>query len=248
MKKREVTEMNFGLVVITVVLIALMCGAGQRILDKMRLNDKWALGIVLGIVVGIIIPPIKITNNFSFSIGGFLIPFGVCVYLLIANGWNFDLVRAVFGTIITTGLILLLQWILPSKTPEDVVIDITWVYGIISGLVAYILGRSRRNAFICSVFGLTLASVIQFFINLSRGVVVPLKLGVGGAFDSMIMSILLAVGLCELIGTTAEMVVNKSNKKVFSMETGEFVEVEEGSRNLPIAENKPQEDKKDEKN
>lgn len=240
--------MNFGLIVITIVLIALMCGAGQRILDKMRLNDKWALGIVLGIVVGIIIPPIKIGENFSFSIGGFLIPFGVCVYLLIANGWNFDLLRAVIGTIVTAGLILLLQWLLPSKTPEDVIIDITWVYGIVSGLVAYFLGRSRRNAFICSVFGLTLASVIQFFITLSTGVVVPLRLGVGGAFDSYIMSILIAVGLCELIGTTAEMVVGKSKRKVFSMETGEFVETDEGSRNLPIAENHSKEDKKDEKN
>ena len=35
--------MSFGLVVLTIILIALMCGAGQRILDKMSLNDKWAL-------------------------------------------------------------------------------------------------------------------------------------------------------------------------------------------------------------
>lgn len=229
--------MSFGLVVLTIILIALMCGAGQRILDKMRLNDKWALVLVFAMIIGILIPPIKITNNFSFSIGGFLIPFGICVYMLIANGWNFDLFRALMGTLITTGLILLVQWLLPSKTPEDIVIDITWIYGIIAGVVAYILGRSRRNAFICSVFGLSLASVIQFFISMSKGQTVPLSLGGGGAFDSIILSILIAVGLCELIGTTAEMVVGKSKRKAFNMETGDYVELDEhGSRNVKIEE------------
>lgn len=218
--------MSFGLVVLTVILITLMCGAGQRILDKMRLNDKWALILVLAMVVGILIPPIKITSNFSFSIGGFLIPFGICIYMLIANGLNFDLFRAIMGTIITAGLILLAQWLLPSKTPEEIVVDITIIYGIIAGLVAYILGRSRRNAFICSVFGLTLASVIQFFISMARGQIVPLSLGSGGAFDSMVLSIVIAVGLCELVGTTAEIIVGKSRKKAFDMETGEFVEIE----------------------
>lgn len=218
--------MSFGLVVLTVILITLMCGAGQRILDKMRLNDKWALILVLAMVVGILIPPIKITSNFSFSIGGFLIPFGICIYMLIANGLNFDLFRAIMGIIITAGLILLAQWLLPSKTPEDIVVDITIIYGIIAGLVAYILGRSRRNAFICSVFGLTLASVIQFFISMARGQIVPLSLGSGGAFDSMVLSIVIAVGLCELVGTTAEIIVGKSRKKAFDMETGEFVEIE----------------------
>lgn len=218
--------MSFGLVVLTVILVTLMCGAGQRILDKMRLNDKWALILVLAMVVGILIPPIKITSNFSFSIGGFLIPFGICIYMLIANGLNFDLFRAIMGTIITAGLILLAQWLLPSKTPEDIVVDITIIYGIIAGLVAYILGRSRRNAFICSVFGLTLASVIQFFISMARGQIVPLSLGSGGAFDSMVLSIVIAVGLCELVGTTAEIIVGKSRKKAFDMETGEFVEIE----------------------
>ena len=70
--------MTFGIVVLSVVLIALICGAGQRILDKMRMNDKWALILVIAMIVGILIPPIKIGSLFSFSIGGFLIPFGIC--------------------------------------------------------------------------------------------------------------------------------------------------------------------------
>ncbi len=220
--------MSFSLVVVSVLIIALLCGAGQRILDKMRLSDRWALIILFAIAVGIVIPPIKVSSMFTFSIGGFLIPFMLCIYMLVRSGWSMDLLRAVIGTLVTAGFILLIQYLMPSNTPEDVVIDNTWLYGIVAGLVAYILGRSRRNAFVCSVLGILLASMLTFVINIANGAMVPLKLGLGGAFDSIVLSILISVGLSEAIGTTAEFVVGKSPAKAFDFESGEFVDLEVG--------------------
>ena len=219
--------MSFSLVVISILIIGLICGAGQRVLDKMRMSDKWALAVLVATAVGIIIPPIYLGKNFAFSIGGFLIPLGVCIYLLIRTGLSMDLLRAFIGSIVTAGLILLIQYLMPSETPEDIVIDNTWLYGLVAGVVAYILGRSRRNAFICSVFGIFLATIIQFLINLGLGAVTPLKLGLAGAFDTIILSTLIAVGLAEAMGSTVEMVVGKSPAKVFDFESGEFVEVKD---------------------
>ena len=139
--------MSFSLVIISILIVALIFGAGQRVLDKMRMNDKWALGILIAIAVGIVIPPISIGKYFTFSIGGFLIPFAVCIYLMIATGLSMDLLRAFIGSFVTAGLILLIQYLMPSKTPEDIVIDNTWLYGLVAGFIAYALGRSRRNAF-----------------------------------------------------------------------------------------------------
>lgn len=215
--------MQLSVWIITALILLIMFGAGQRILDKLRLSDKWAIVILVAIAIGIIIPPIKIGSVFSFSIGGFLIPFGLCVYLLVRAGLSMDLVRAFTGTILTASAILLLEIFLPSNTPEDVVVDNTFLYGIVAGVIAYVLGRSRRNAFVCSVFGITLASVCVFIYNMVLGVPTTLALGVGGAFDSIILSVLIAVGLAELIGKTAEVVVGKE-KKVYSYEAGEFVD------------------------
>lgn len=215
--------MQISVWIVTAIILLIMFGAGQRILDKLRLSDKWAIAILVAIIIGIIIPPIKISDMFSFSIGGFLIPFGLCVYLLIRAGWSMDLVRAFAGTIITAGVVLLLEMFLPSKTPEDILIDNTYLYGIVAGLVAYLLGRSRRNAFVCSVLGLTLASVAIFVYNLSVKVETKLALGVGGIFDSIILSILIAVGLAELIGKTAEIIVGKDDK-VYDFSLGEFAD------------------------
>jgi len=215
--------MQISVWIVTALIILVMFGAGQRILDKLRLSDKWALLIMVAILIGIIIPPIKIGSSFSFSIGGFLIPFALCVYLLIRVGWSMDLVRAFTGTILTAAAILLLEIFLPSQTPEDIIIDNAYLYGLVAGLVAYVLGRSRRNAFICSVLGITLASVAVFIYNMIQGVDVPLALGVGGAFDSIILAVLISVGLAELIGETAEMMARKK-QRVYDYEASEMIE------------------------
>lgn len=217
--------MSISVFIITAIIILIMFGAGQRVLDRMRLSDRWALIILASIVVGIIIPPIKITSNFSFSIGGFLIPLWVAVYLMIKVGWSKDLLRAIVGSILTSVLIVLLQILMPANTPQDIIVDNTFIYGIIAGIVAYALGRSRRNAFICSVVGLTLSSVIVFIYNMIMGVPSELHLGVGGAFDTIVISTLIAVGLAELIGKTAEM-MTKSENKVYNFEAGRFEEIE----------------------
>ncbi len=214
--------MSISLIVLTTLILLVMFGAGQRLLDKMRLSDKWALIIMVAIVIGILLPPIAIGQYFKFSIGGFLIPVGICVYLLIRVGWSRDLLRALIGTILTAGAIVGLDYLMPSATPEDIVIQNTLLYGAVAGVIAYLLGRSRRNALICSVFGITLAQLIQFLISLwGYGVVTTLSFGIAGAFDTIIIASLIGVGLSELIGKSAEAIVGKK-RKAYDFEKGAF--------------------------
>ena len=215
--------MTAGYVILLVLIFLIMFGAGQRILDRMRLNDTWALVIMIAIAIGVAIPAIRIGKHFEFSIGGFLIPLGVCVYLLIRVGWSRDLLRAFLGTIITAGAILGLEYLLPAR-PENVLIDYMFLYGIVSGLVAYLLGRSRRNAFICTVLGISLARIIQYIINVSTGIKnCVLSLGSAGAFDSMVIAILFAVGLCEVLGEGLERLCGEKTKQKRNFENGRFV-------------------------
>ena len=222
--------MSVSLWILTVILLLLMFGAGQRILDQLRLNDKQAIMLIILIMIGIIIPPVKISKYFSFSIGGFLIPFGICVYLLISAGCR-DRLRALFGTLLSAGIIYGLEWLMPAKTPEDVVIDPMFIYGIVSGIVAYALGRSRRNAFICSVFGISLAMLVQFIINMALGAPTSLGLGVGGAFGTIIISTLISVGLCEFLGRAFESASPDEEKKVYNYETHTYDSEKNGRLN-----------------
>lgn len=210
--------MSVSLIIITILILLIMFGAGQKILDNMRLNDKEALIILIAICIGILIPPIWIGEYFCFSIGGFLIPFAISVYLLISCGWSRDLLRTFFGTINIGGIIYGLQWILPAN-PEGVIIDNTYLYGIVAGVVAYILGRSRRNAFVSCLFGLILSDLVQWIYNMVMGAPTILGLGVGGAFGTYIVAIIISVALCEFLGRCFENAYVDKEKKNFNFKT-----------------------------
>lgn len=207
--------MSVSLIIISVIILLVMFGVGQRILDSLRLNDKEALLILILICIGLVIPPIWIGKYFCFSIGGFLIPFALSIYLLISCGWSRDLVRSIIGTILVAGIIYGLEWLLPAN-PEDVVIDNMYIYGVVAGVIAYILGRSRRNAFISCLFGITLAQIVQWLINFGMKTPTILGLGVGGAFGTYVVAIIIAVAVSEFIGRCIESATEHKEKKEFN--------------------------------
>ena len=211
--------MTTTLAILTAIIILLMFGAGQKILDNLRLNDKQAIIILIAIAIGIAVPPIYVGEYFAVSIGGYIIPFGLCIYMLISCGWSRDLLRAFIGTILVAGIIYGLEWLLPSATADDVIVDNTFVYGIVAGVVAYMLGRSRRNAFVCAVFGISLSQIVQWIINFHLGTPTVLGLGVGGAFGTYVIAILIAVGLAEFLGRAFTNAKPDDPKKEFNFET-----------------------------
>lgn len=210
--------MSVSLIIISILILIIMFGAGQRILDSLRLNDKEALIILILICIGIIVPPIWIGKYFCFSIGGFLIPLALSVYLLISCGWSRDLIRSIIGTIVVAGLIYALEWILPAE-PEEVLIDNMYVYGVVAGVVAYVLGRSRRNAFVSCLFGISLAQLVQWIINWAKDTPTILGLGVGGAFGTYVVSIIIAVAVSEFLGRCFESATINKEKKEFNYKT-----------------------------
>ena len=209
--------MSVSLFIVLGLMILIMFGVGQRILDDLRLSDKSALIILVAICIGLIIPPVWIGDYFCFSIGGFLIPLAVSIYLLISCGAR-DIGRTIIGTILVAGIIYGLEWILPAD-PEEVVIDNMYIYGIVAGVVAYVLGRSRRNAFVSCLFGITLAELVQWIINLCMDTKSILGLGVGGVFSTYIVAIIISVAVSEFLGRCFEMATVEKEKKVYNYKT-----------------------------
>ena len=221
--------MSVSLTIVSILILLVMFGAGQKILDNMRLTDKTALIILIAICIGLVIPPIWIGEYFCFSIGGFLIPLAVSIYLLLACGKN-DLVRCLVGTILVAGIIYGLEWILPAD-PEEMLIDNMYLYGVVAGLVAYFLGKSRRNAFISCLFGITIAELVQWLINMANDQKSILGLGVGGAFSTYIVAIIISVALCEFIGRCVEVSTPNKEKKVYNYDTRSYDSEKNGKLN-----------------
>lgn len=210
--------MSIGMVLLTIAAILVFFGVAQRVLDRMYLTDRNALLLIALMFFGTLIPSISI-GNVRISIGGAVIPVGICIYLLVRASTNRERIRAIVGAIITGAAVYALStWVLPDE-PEQLPFDPMYLNGVLAGLIAYALGRSRRAAFICGVLGVMLADIAVSVINRVNGIEQTLYLGGAGAFDAMVISGLLAVVLAELIGEILER-FTRARQKSYAQQRG----------------------------
>lgn len=194
--------MAVGLILLSAVSVLVLLGVAQRVLDRMQLSDRAALVIAGAIFLGGLLPDIRL-GNAAVNLGGALVPLGVCVWLLIKTDTNKERYRALAGAALTGLAVYLLGRLLPAE-PENMVIDPHYLYGVAGGVIAYLLGRSRRAAFICGVLGVLLADIAVAVINWANGVNAVLVLGGAGAMDTVVISGLLAVLIAEAVGEIRE--------------------------------------------
>ena len=206
--------MSIGMILLTVAAILVFFGAAQRVLDKLYLSDRAALVLIALMFFGTLIPSLTI-GRVQVSIGGAVIPFGICLYLLIRAGTVKERTRAILGSLLTAAIIYALSSLMPDE-PEAIIIDPMYLYGLTGGLIAYILGRSRRGAFICGVFGVLLADIAVAVVNWTNGIEQPLILGGAGIFDAMVISGLMGVILAELVGELLERVTRGTERPAVS--------------------------------
>lgn len=203
--------MSIGLILLAIVSVLILFGVAQRVLDRMQLSDRAALIIAAAIFFGGLVPDIRI-GQVVFNLGGAVVPLGVCIWLLIKTDTKKEFWRAIFGSLLSAVVIFFLGRIMPNE-PEQIMIDPNYVYGLVGGMIAYLLGRSRRAAFICGVLGVLLADVAVAAINWMNGLNQSLVLGGAGAMDVVVISGLLAVLLAELIGEIIERMARPTRRQ-----------------------------------
>ena len=203
--------MSLGRILLLAVSVLVLFGVGQRVLDRMRLNDRQALLVIAAILVGGFLPSIPLGSSVSVNIGGALVPLGLCIYLFIRAGTAKERWRAVIASVLRAAAVLLMGRLLPDE-PETMPFDVNYAYGIVAGIIAYLLGRSRICSFIAGVMGVLLADIAQAVINGVRGVPVNLNLGGAGGLDAVVLSGFIAVLLSALVGTLIERATGKSER------------------------------------
>lgn len=201
--------MSIGMILLVVISLLILFGVLQRILDRMALTDRQALTCVAAIFVGGWLPDIPL-GSIYINIGGALIPIIICVYLFLHAGMAKERIRTVVASALTAAAVYAISVFFPAD-PVSMPFDPQILYGLAGGVIAWILGRSRRGAFIAGILGVTLADLISGVSLLIQGIDQPIYLGGAGALDAAILSGITAVLMCELIGEIMERI---SRKKV----------------------------------
>lgn len=199
--------MSIGMVLLTAAAVLVYFGAAQRVLDKMRMTDKTALLMAAAMFFGGLLPNLS-WGRVEVNIGGALVPVGICLYLFCRAPSGGEMLRTVLGTILTALIVYFLGRLMPDE-PEMMKIDPVYAYGLAAGIIACLLGRSRRGAFICGIMGILLADTAVAVTNWQMNIDQPLTLGGAGMFDVTVITGLTAVIMAELVGEIKERLTRK---------------------------------------
>lgn len=220
--------MTIGMILLIIAAILILLGVGQRVLDRLRLNDKLALLFIGLIIVLGFVPDIRLTENFAFNLGGALVPLALCVYLFIKADTAWERWRSILASLATGAAIFAIGWFAPDE-PETITVDPIILYGLAAGAIAYIFGRSRRCAFIAGVIGMMLSNTANALYVWSKGVPQDFILGGAGALDGIVVAGLVGVLLAEILGEIIERIKRGTQRPTREFRNGEFVK-EEHSR------------------
>ena len=194
--------MSIGMILLVVLSLLILFGALQRVLDRMALTDRQAIGCTAAIFIGGWLPDLSF-GAVTLNIGGAVVPLIVCVYLLLNADTAKEKIRAAVAAALTGAAITAISMFFPAD-PTQMPFDPMILYGVSGGLIAWLLGRSRRSAFIAGVLGIILADLFAGVSVWIRGVNQPVHLGSAGALDAVVLSGVAAVLMCELYGELME--------------------------------------------
>ncbi|MBS4032081.1 MAG: DUF1614 domain-containing protein [Clostridiales bacterium] len=197
---------NIGILSLIAVTALVYLGFLHRVLDRMRLTKMQALIILLAMLVAGFLPNIPIYAGLSVNVGGALVPIAVGFYLIITADEAQEKRRALITAGVVAVLVYLTEKILPLE-PGALGFDLDplFVPAVIAAATAYVLGRSRRAAFVGGVFGVILTDLIAWSENLILYQLhVPIVLGSTGVFGAAVIAGMGAVLIAELAGEILE--------------------------------------------
>jgi uncharacterized membrane protein len=192
---------------LVIVTALIFLGFLHRVLDRMRLTKIQAVVILLAMLAAGFLPNIPIWGGLSINIGGAIIPVAVAVYLIVTADEKAEKRRALITSGVVAVVVYLTEKIMPLHGELRFDVDPLFLPAIIAAVTAYLLGRSRRSAFIGGIFGVILTDLLAWSENLLLYQLhVPIVLGSTGVFGAAVIAGMGAVLLAELVGEILERV------------------------------------------
>jgi len=205
--------MSIGMIALLVLGLLILFGVLQRVLDRMAMSDRQALAVVAAMFAGGWLPDIPL-GLIQLNIGGALIPITVCVYLLLNAGTAKERIRAIVSACLTAAAVFAVSLLIPADPVSMPWLDPMILYGLAGGAIAWLLGRSRRSAFIAGVLGVTIADIFTGVSLWMKGVNQTVYLGGAGALDAIVIAGIVGVLCCEITGEAMERVSRSKHSPV----------------------------------
>lgn len=196
-----------GIRLVMIVAMLIYLFLVHRVLNRMRIGAVESFFLLMAMLAGGFLPAIPIWRGLALNIGGMLIPLAISVYLIVTADDHREKIRAPLVALLTGAVVWGLDRVLPSNPPGAFGYEFDPLYtpAVFAGIIAYILGRSRRSSFIGGVGAIFVLDLLAWGENMIRSTyIVPITLGGAGIFDAALIAGVFAVLLAEIIGEIRE--------------------------------------------
>jgi uncharacterized membrane protein len=192
-----------GVILLVALELIIYFGFAEQMIKRMGLNKTALLIFFALMILGSYIDiPISSNPLITINLGGAIIPIALAFYIL-SKADRKEVFRTVIATILAGGAIFALTQFYQFEEGHTL-IDTNYLFPIISGVIAYLVGRSRKEAFVAGTLGFLIYDLIHVIRITLGGVPGEADIGGAGAFDSIVIGGLLAVLLSELVGESRE--------------------------------------------
>ena len=197
--------MGLGLVLLAAVAVLILAGLAHRVLDRMHLSDGAALLFLAGMIAGsfVEIPLIGGAHPVTVNLGGAVLPAALAVYVLAKAGTAWERWRALIAAAVSATVIYLLGKYV-NFGEKTMPLEPIYLWAIVAGAVSYLVGRSRRAAFVSATLALILLDLVHAVEAAHLRVGAATRIGGAGAFDGIVLAGLFAVLLAEIFGEARE--------------------------------------------
>lgn len=199
--------MTLGIIILIGLQLIIYFGLAERVLNKLGLTKNLLLTFFTLMIIGSFIDiPISSTPDISINLGGAVVPVVLAVYILYQADDNIEVLRSIVAVIITGSIIYALTQVYQFEEGHTF-IDSNYLFPIVAGVTAYIIGHSRRASFIAGTLGFLIYDMIHLLRITLGGVPGQAAIGGAGIFDSIVISGVLAVLLADIMGEIIERVM-----------------------------------------
>ncbi|NMA91518.1 MAG: DUF1614 domain-containing protein [Firmicutes bacterium] len=196
-----------AILLVTTLIALIYLFIMHRALNRLQMGKIDALFLIGAMFVGGRLPILPLAGNLHANIGGAIIPLGICAYLVWIAESRVEKFRGLVTALIAAGVIWLIDRTFPlSPGSWGYLLDPLYLPAAVAGGIAYLLGRSRRSAFIGGVLAILVLDIAAWGENIFRGIHAnnPIILGGAGIFDATLVAGVIAVMLAEVIGEVRE--------------------------------------------
>lgn len=193
--------MSMGATVTLMMLVLVLSGAAERVLERMLLPRRTAAALLTVLFAGMLLPPF-VVGPVRVNLGGMVLPAGAACILLRGVERRTSVCAVAFSAV-TAGLLTLMLTMVPGALEGSAVArDV--VPGVAAGMLSAVAFRAPRPAVASGVLAVIGSDAAVAVIDRLRGMDARLLLGHTGLTDGAAAAIVTAAAAGCALQWTAE--------------------------------------------